>query len=56
MEKMSQVSVKKKLSTRLSDYREIFIKMAYRTGLTLEEVALIFGTTKQNVSLIIRKK
>lgn len=62
MEKTSQQSVNKvrvgitkKLSTRLSGYRIIFIKMAYRTGLTIEEVADIFGTTKQNVSMILKK-
>lgn len=62
MQKVSQVKVKnnveksKKLSQRLSGYRDIFVSMALRTGLTIEEVALIFGTTKQNVSLISKKE
>lgn len=54
MKKTSQVSVKK-LSTRLSNYRGVFVQMAYRSGLSLEEIAMIFGTTKQNISLIIKK-
>lgn len=55
-DKVKSFSKKKQLSSRLSRYRNIFINMAYRSGLTIEEVGAIFGTTKQNVSLIINKK
>ena len=47
-------SQKKQVSRRLSIYRGIFVGMAYRAGLTMEEIADIFGTTKQNVSLIVK--
>lgn len=59
MNKLSQDNVnknskKRQLTVRLSNYRNIFVGMAYRVGLTLDEIAMIFGTTKQNVSLIIK--
>jgi len=57
MKKTSQVLVKRKtLSDRLSRYRSVFVCMAYRAGLTMEEVGLIFGTTKQNVQLMIKQE
>lgn len=45
----------RQLTARLSTYREIFMGMAYRSGLTIEEVALIFAMTKQNAAIIIKK-
>ena len=47
---------RKHLSERLSNYREVFVCMAWRVGLTGEEVAEIFGTTKQNVAYIVKKE
>lgn len=52
---VNRIVKKRQLSTRLSNYRKIFVHMAHRAGLPLEEIALVFGTTKQNVSLILKK-
>lgn len=54
--KLKNTIPKRQLTLRLSNYRSIFVAMAYRAGLSMEEVALIFGITKQNVSLIIKKE
>lgn len=54
--KTKNIIIKRQITRRLSNYRDIFVSMAYRTGLTLDEVAVIFGMTKQNVSLIIKKE
>jgi len=58
MSKVSQQKVKKtkKMSIRLSNFRAVFVEMVARTGLTLDEMAEIFGTTKQNISFILNKK
>lgn len=54
-QKVNNSSLKYKLTNRLSSYRSVFITLAFNAGLNLEEVALIFGTTKQNVFSILKK-
>lgn len=46
---------KQRLTIRLNNYRELFVCQLYQGGLTQEEVSLIFGTTKQNICLILKK-